>query len=1081
MDDAVHADQVHAPPRHQEVPSKMEDEDGEVERCCRICRGPEEEEVGGEEAGEALGKLIRPCACKGSLLYVHEKCQEMWIKTYIRRSDKKPACEVCGQQFRISFTQPHKGLAGFLFSSQSPPLVHAIYLSLLYIGLYCLFLFAAEHHTKLAAFCVMVAVGVGASAAIFYLIAFREVDRQVLVYYIVPTFVFAIVIFSQFMGYASLYYKWLSYPGLSLEEDLEYKAFLQQMTWKSSMGVLLEGISSTSIVLNIGLLLCVSSVRLYNFLRHLRRHGGSLANVWMTAPDSTRATIIGSVQLCIFCWFYVCGPTGKCAVFLVYVAFVAAVNWLLRSRFSRNVDTGLCRLALVMGYGFVGTVLAGIGITHYLALLADADVEASSAANSAAPMDQLAGETQVALPEEAEIADELAATRQQNGDDVVDELAHATSEHGPGFPFSFHPTLMSRKMAGNFVRFLYDKSARDDHYEYWNQVYYVSFFLFQTLGIFGVAIWVHVRAVWDHFKDWQNVRRQQQLMLLRDELLFKLNGMEQQHRTLVDSVRNNLPARHADPLAAAQPAPAPASTDGGDEPTYGDVHAHLRRRQQLDREPRLAPTDHVDLVTREAETALRRVQSNLGHLEDSEEEEELYGADEVKEEQPGELGNEEEIEEIAGGEADVDVDMFTREAAEKGKEKVDTDAEADDEVGQATAAAATSAPSPHATAQGAPLDAPEATAAAAAAAADEDEIGNRLQAGAREFVSGVRSIDELVTQYLRERRTESQAGLFAQYLRTHLSPFTAPEKVRMVYATLAYLVLFNSVYFSLVVIDQDEVRKVWLRYVMDCVGMISILFFIHFNYLTGAPNHNFNNLNILHNLNVDNNVQNQPNANNDDDGENRNGNNAGRNYGLLLIGHAVLYFVLLFVWIVLRPATFFDPSLRLSHDAAAAAGADVISSTNGTTADAASDEYASELPADLVDALLMERSGAVAVDPYTLHSLKVVSLLLFVSVVEYGLIGLGLTARRLVRIYRIWLNTGTGHFVVHDVAEPPTAPDDAGAPAPPQPQQPLPPQQRRGEEDEREREADRGDEVEEEEQEESQRLRRRRTAAAGAE
>lgn len=50
----------------------MEDEDGEVERCCRICRGPEEEEVGGEEAGEALGKLIRPCACKGSLLYVHE-------------------------------------------------------------------------------------------------------------------------------------------------------------------------------------------------------------------------------------------------------------------------------------------------------------------------------------------------------------------------------------------------------------------------------------------------------------------------------------------------------------------------------------------------------------------------------------------------------------------------------------------------------------------------------------------------------------------------------------------------------------------------------------------------------------------------------------------------------------------------------------------------------------------------------------------------------------------------------------------------------------------------------------------------
>jgi L-cysteine desulfidase len=45
--------------------------------------------------------------------------------------------------------------------------------SLLYAGLYGLFLFAGEHHTKLAAFCMMVAVGIGASAALFYLIAVR--------------------------------------------------------------------------------------------------------------------------------------------------------------------------------------------------------------------------------------------------------------------------------------------------------------------------------------------------------------------------------------------------------------------------------------------------------------------------------------------------------------------------------------------------------------------------------------------------------------------------------------------------------------------------------------------------------------------------------------------------------------------------------------------------------------------------------------------------------------------------------------------------------------------------------------------
>jgi len=52
----------------------------------------------------------------------------MWIKTYIRRSDKKPACEVCGQHFRISYTKPHGGILRFFFSTQSPPLIHSIYL-----------------------------------------------------------------------------------------------------------------------------------------------------------------------------------------------------------------------------------------------------------------------------------------------------------------------------------------------------------------------------------------------------------------------------------------------------------------------------------------------------------------------------------------------------------------------------------------------------------------------------------------------------------------------------------------------------------------------------------------------------------------------------------------------------------------------------------------------------------------------------------------------------------------------------------------------------------------------------------------
>ena len=301
------------------------------------------------------------------------------------------------------------------------------------------------------------------------------------------------------------------------------------------------------------------------------------------------------------------------------------------------------------------------------------------------------------------------------------------------------------------------------------------------------------------------------------------------------------------------------------------------------------------------------------------------------------------------------------------------------------------------------LDREEAEAAAAGVVAAEAAVGDRLRAGAREFVAGVRNIDDLVAHYLEDRRAESQTALFAQYLRTHLSPFSAPEKVRMAYGTLVYLVLFNSVYFSLVVIDQEEVKRVWLRYVMDLVGMISILFFLHFNYLSGAPNNHV--------------VANQLNA---VDNNNNVGNNGGaqRNYGLLLIGHAILYFVLLFAWIVLLPSTFFDPSLRPSHanedvDITAASVDNVIVVENGSwSGDGSGNEEGLRL-VDL-DTLLLEQAAR---DPYALHSLKVVSLLLCVSFIEYALIGMGLAVRRLVGIYRIWLNTGTGHFVVHDIAE----------------------------------------------------------------
>lgn len=49
-------------------------------------------------------------------------------------------------------------------------------------------------------------------------------------------------------------------------------------------------------------------------------------------------------------------------------------------------------------------------------------------------------------------------------------------------------------------------------------MFYLSFFLMQTFGIFAAGIWINGRAVWAHFKEWQSLRRQQQLVQLRDEV-----------------------------------------------------------------------------------------------------------------------------------------------------------------------------------------------------------------------------------------------------------------------------------------------------------------------------------------------------------------------------------------------------------------------------------------------------------------------------------------------------------------------------------------------------------------------------------
>lgn len=57
------------------------------EEVCRICRGPREEDQ----------PLYHPCACSGSIQYVHQSCLVKWLE-----HSKKNKCEVCKHTFRFT-------------------------------------------------------------------------------------------------------------------------------------------------------------------------------------------------------------------------------------------------------------------------------------------------------------------------------------------------------------------------------------------------------------------------------------------------------------------------------------------------------------------------------------------------------------------------------------------------------------------------------------------------------------------------------------------------------------------------------------------------------------------------------------------------------------------------------------------------------------------------------------------------------------------------------------------------------------------------------------------------------------------
>ncbi|KAJ6509460.1 hypothetical protein C8R47DRAFT_1098797 [Mycena vitilis] len=67
------------------------------DRQCRIC-------LAGEEEAAVLGRLIKPCLCKGSISFVHVKCLQRWRNTAASQSAFF-SCPQCHYKYRFARTR----------------------------------------------------------------------------------------------------------------------------------------------------------------------------------------------------------------------------------------------------------------------------------------------------------------------------------------------------------------------------------------------------------------------------------------------------------------------------------------------------------------------------------------------------------------------------------------------------------------------------------------------------------------------------------------------------------------------------------------------------------------------------------------------------------------------------------------------------------------------------------------------------------------------------------------------------------------------------------------------------------------
>jgi hypothetical protein len=93
------------------------------DRSCRICA---------DTLCEIGDKWIKPCSCKGSILWVHHNCLKKWMEY-----SSSTKCTMCNENYKIKTISSSK-LSSFLFSSTTTNVLSSYFVLFIYYSFYCL-------------------------------------------------------------------------------------------------------------------------------------------------------------------------------------------------------------------------------------------------------------------------------------------------------------------------------------------------------------------------------------------------------------------------------------------------------------------------------------------------------------------------------------------------------------------------------------------------------------------------------------------------------------------------------------------------------------------------------------------------------------------------------------------------------------------------------------------------------------------------------------------------------------------------------------------------------------------------------